>query len=53
MYYDDQKIVEFEKYCPKCKYYQKAENEEPCCYCLSHPTKTWSHKPVYFEEKEK
>lgn len=49
--YDNQKIVNFEEYCPKCEYYPKAENEDPCWDCLNNSTNTWSHKPVYFEEK--
>lgn len=48
---NDQKIVQFDKYCKKCKHYEKDENEEPCDECLSHPTNVWSHKPMKFEEK--
>ena len=43
MYGDEQKIVDFEKYCP---------SEDPCWGCLDTPTNTWSHKPVNFKEKE-
>lgn len=50
---DDQKIVEFGEYCQKCEYYDKEESEEPCWGCLDTPTNTFSHKPVYFKEKEK
>lgn len=52
MYGDDQKIVDFEKYCPKCEHYPKSESEDPCWECLDTPTNTWSHKPVNFKEKE-
>lgn len=52
MYGDDQKIVDFEKYCPKCEHYPKSESEDPCWGCLDTPTNTWSHKPVNFKEKE-
>lgn len=53
MYGDEQKIVNFEKYCPKCKYYLVSENVDPCWTCLENPTNIWSHKPVKFKEKEK
>ena len=52
MYGDDQKIVDFDKYCPKCEQDPKSESEDPCWGCLDTPTNTWSHKPVNFKEKE-
>lgn len=48
---NDQKIVEFDKYCSKCEYFHKPGWEDPCDRCLSTPTNTWSHKPVHFKEK--
>lgn len=50
---NDQKIVEFEKYCCKCEHYKKPEDADPCYECLDYPTNTNSHKPVFFQEKEK
>lgn len=52
MYGDEQKIVDFEKYCCKCEHWPKPEIEDPCWECLNTPTNTWSHKPVKFKEKE-
>lgn len=52
MFGDNQKIVDFEKYCPKCEHYSKSENEDPCWGCLDTPTNTYSHKPILFKEKE-
>lgn len=49
---NDQKIVYFGEYCPKCEHYSKGENEDPCWECLDTPTNTWSHKPIKFKEKE-
>lgn len=46
-----EKIVEFEKYCPKCKNYELAESEDPCFDCLAEPVNVDSHKPVRFEEE--
>lgn len=53
MFVDDKKIVDFEKYCQKCEHYSKSESEDPCWECLNNPANTWSHKPIYFEEREK
>lgn len=49
---NEQKIVIFDKYCPKCKYYNKSESEDPCWECLDDPVNAWSHKPVRFEEEK-
>lgn len=49
---NEQKIVEFGEYYPKCEYYSKSENEDPCWECLDTLTNTWSHKPINFKEKE-
>lgn len=44
------KIVEFDEWCKKCKYYDKGENEDPCFDCLCDPVKVASHKPTKYEE---
>ena len=46
------KIVDFHKYCKKCKHRDKHESEDPCWDCLDQPVNEDSHKPIYFEEKE-
>lgn len=46
------KIVEFHKWCEKCKHYEKTEAEDPCFDCLSDPWRVGSHKPTKYEEKE-
>lgn len=48
---DEQKIVYFEEYCPKCEHYKKSESEDPCWECLDNPVNVWSHKPIKFEER--
>ena len=45
------KIVDFDKYCHKCKHTKTAEIEDPCHECLENPTNINSRKPVMFEEK--
>ncbi len=47
-----EKIVEFDVYCPKCKHYKKKESEDPCWDCLCCPTNVWSTRPKYFEENK-
>ena len=46
------KEVYFHEYCPKCKHEKCPEWEDPCDICLENPSNEWSHKPVYFEEKD-
>lgn len=46
------KEVYFYKYCENCQYRYNKEDEEPCDECLNEPSNTYSHKPVYFKEKE-
>lgn len=47
------KLVEYHKWCKKCKHYEKKEITEPCQECMSHPARRSSHKPINFKEKEK
>lgn len=47
-----QKIIDFGVYCQKCKYFDRAENEDPCWDCLTLPVNEDSHKPTEFVEKE-
>lgn len=47
------KEVDFHKYCKKCKHQKKSESEDPCWDCLDQPVNEDSHKPIYFEEKDK
>lgn len=46
------KIVEFEKWCHKCKHADMRETEEPCCDCLYEAVNVDFRRPVYFEEAE-
>lgn len=47
-----EKEVYFDKYCPLCINYEKAEHEDPCFDCLNRGWNEDSHKPVCFKEKE-
>lgn len=49
---DGEKFVNFRLYCPKCKYYDLKQDEEPCNECLENPTNQYSTKPVMYKEKE-
>ena len=46
------KIVRFDKYCPKCEYYDLGEGKDPCNECLYSPANQNSQKPINFKEKE-
>lgn len=48
-----QKIVEIEKWCPKCLHFDKPENEEPCWECLTNATNEDSHRPINFKKANK
>lgn len=45
----EQKIVDFDIYCPKCIHYKKSEGEDPCSICLTNPTNQNSRKPIKYE----
>lgn len=47
-----EKEVYFGVYCKKCEHFNKTDDQEPCCDCLEEPVNSYSHKPVYFKEKE-
>lgn len=46
------KIVEFDKWCPKCQFKQvnDIKGEEPCNECLANTTNVNSTKPIKFKE---
>lgn len=46
------KEVRFDMYCPRCKHSELPEWEDPCDECLENPSNEYSHKPVYFEERD-
>ena len=45
-------IVEFDKWCSKCKHHKLDETKEPCNECLDNPENVNSKKPTLFEEKD-
>ena len=45
------KEVYFSEWCPKCKYYENSESEDPCWDCLDKSCNINSHKPTQFKEK--
>lgn len=46
------KIVDFAKYCKKCKYFKLQAVKDPCNDCLAEPVNDDSRKPVYFKEPD-
>lgn len=47
---DQQKFVDFFKYCAKCEYKDLTEDDEPCTHCLEDPVNTESAKPTKFKQ---
>lgn len=50
-YESKSKIVDFDKWCPKCRYYAISESEKPCDICLTNSVNQDSHKPTEFAKK--
>ena len=44
------KEVYFDQWCPKCKYKDTDEGEDPCDICLGYSSNANSHKPIEFKE---
>ena len=44
------KEVYYSLYCPKCRYKNVPENNEPCEECLTSSMRYASHKPMKFEK---
>ena len=51
--YERQKIANFGEWCKKCKYYKKAEEDDPCWDCLSDSVNWGTHNPTHYEEGKK
>ena len=49
---NDERLVEFHKYCASCRYFETPETEDPCNDCLNNPANIDSHKPVNYSQKE-
>ena len=49
----DDKIVDFEQWCPECLYFGYDEADEPCHECLGEPVNADSHKPTKFRPAKK
>lgn len=48
---ENEMIVEYEKWCPKCKYEKLKETIMPCFACLDEPVNINTTKPIRFEAK--
>lgn len=46
----DEKIVDYQTYCPNCVHAGVKETDDPCNECLTTPVNLYSHKPVKYEE---
>ena len=50
---DADKEVYFHAYCKTCKYWGLPDVKDPCNECLGEPCNKNSHKPVYWEARDK
>lgn len=50
---DEYREVDFESYCPKCKYRLYPEESDICTKCLAEPMNQETKKPVNFKEDNK
>ena len=50
---ENYKDVYFDQYCKTCKHEKLEDFKDPCNDCLSEPANDGTHRPVYWEEKEK
>lgn len=48
---ENEHIVDFEKYCAKCKNKELNESDDPCWDCLCESV-TLNGVPIYFKEKD-
>lgn len=48
----DYKIVDYDKWCSKCRYYLKEDTSEPCNECLENPAVVDSRKPLMFKKSK-
>ena len=46
-------IVEYDKYCDKCKYKNIKDTEDPCDECLGSPVRESSKRPINWKKSEK
>lgn len=44
--------VNFERFCPECKHFNKSENEEPCDECTNACIRMFSQRPLRFEKED-
>lgn len=47
------KIVRYDKYCRRCKYWTTKETDDPCDECLTESVRLGTKKPLKFEAKGK
>lgn len=48
----ENKEVDFYKYCKICKFEKLKENEDPCDFCLENNLNINSEKPVKWKKKD-
>lgn len=46
------KVIQYDKWCSKCKYEKTEETVEPCNECLTECARYQDSRPLNFKEKE-
>lgn len=46
------KLVEFDKWCDTCVYFNTDESKDPCNECLTITARENSHKPEFWKENK-
>lgn len=49
----NQKIVEYDEWCAKCKHILAKDSDDPCNECLNTPVNQGSKKPINYEENKR
>lgn len=49
----NQHIVDYFKFCRKCKHWDKGKESDICSDCLEQNVRESSRKPVHYEEEKK
>ena len=45
------KIVDYSKHCPRCKYRDKKDYEDPCNECMTACARYGTKEPLFFERR--
>ena len=50
--FSNDKLVDFQTYCPLCRFEKTDPQHDPCDECLTVPAREFSHVPERFQKKD-